>query len=78
VGIFLGLSRVELWPAGSGHKPSTAQVNADLAAMKPVAVMAATTQATPMGQFLVGVFGPPTTHIGQVLGWRLTPGQQAR
>jgi hypothetical protein len=46
--------------------------------MKPVAVMAATTQATPMGQFLVGVFGPPTTHIGQVLGWRLTPGQQAR
>ena len=51
--------------------PSAAQIHADLAAMKPVAVVADTSESTPLGRFLMRVFGPPTTHIGSVLGWRL-------
>jgi hypothetical protein len=52
--------------------PSAAQINADVAAMKPAAVVAATTPGTPLGQFLIRLFGPPTTEVGSVLGWRLS------
>jgi len=51
--------------------PSTAQIDADLAATKPVAIVASTTASTPLGQFLIRMFGQPTTQIGGVLGWRL-------
>jgi len=54
--------------------PSAAQINADLAAMKPVIVVADATAASPLGRFLIRVFGPPTTRIGDVLGWRVKPG----
>jgi hypothetical protein len=56
----------------SALAPTSAQIRADLAAMKPAAVVADTTATAPLGQFLTRLFGPPTTRIGQVLGWRLS------
>jgi hypothetical protein len=51
-------------------RPPAAVINADLAAMDPAGVMAVTSPTSPMGQFLIQILGPPTTQIGQVLGWR--------
>jgi hypothetical protein len=51
--------------------PSAAQIHADLAAMKPAAVVADTSAGSPLGRYLMRLFGPPTTHIDSVLGWRL-------
>jgi hypothetical protein len=55
----------------SPTRPTTAQIRTDLAAMKPQDVVAATTTSSKLGQFLISIFGRPTTQIGQVLGWRL-------
>ncbi len=55
--------------------PSTAQISADMASMKPQAVVAVAAPGTPLGKFLVRLFGPPTVSNGQVLGWRLSPSQ---
>ena len=60
-----------LYSGQAASAPSDAQITADLAAMKPQAVVADTTSTTPLGQFLIRIFGPPTTRTGQVLGWRL-------
>lgn len=57
--------------AVSTHRPSTAQIQADLAATRPAAVVAVTTPQSKMGAFLLQLFGKPTTQIGGVLGWRL-------
>jgi hypothetical protein len=46
-------------------------VKAELAQMDPAALIAATRTTSPMGQYLISVFGQPTTQIGNVLGWRL-------
>jgi hypothetical protein len=51
--------------------PTEAQIRTDLATWKPAAVVAVTTTGSALGKFLVTLFGRPTTHIGQVLGWRL-------
>jgi hypothetical protein len=51
--------------------PTTAQIRADVAAWKPAAVVAVTTPSSPLGKFLVKLFGQPTTRIGQMLGWRV-------
>jgi hypothetical protein len=51
--------------------PTAAQIRADVATWKPAAVVAVTTPSSPLGRFLVKLFGPPTTRIGQMLGWRL-------
>jgi hypothetical protein len=60
-----------LYGQAGGAAPSAAQIQADLAAMKPAAVVADTAPGTPLGRFLIRLFGPPTTHIDSVLGWRL-------
>jgi len=61
-----------LWAGNrSAPAPSAAQITADLAAMKPAAVVAETAPGTPLARFLTRLFGPPTTHIQDVLGWRL-------
>jgi hypothetical protein len=66
----------ELYAHDSGiTMPSAAVIRANLASMQPDAVVAATTPGTPMGRFLLQLFGPPTTRIGHVLGWKLKPGQ---
>jgi hypothetical protein len=61
-------------------EPSRAQIRADLAGWDPAAVVAVTRPSSPLGQFLIQLFGQPTTRIGSVLGWRLkagTPGVSA-
>lgn len=55
-------------------KPSRAQIEADLSGWDPAAVVAVTRPASKLGQFLIQLFGQPTTHIGSVLGWRLKAG----
>jgi hypothetical protein len=52
-------------------QPSPAQIRADLAIMKPAAVVAVTKPNSRVGRFLTSVFGPPTTQIADVLGWKL-------
>jgi hypothetical protein len=59
---------------GDATLPSPAQIQTDLAGMKPNAVVAVTPSASTLGQFLIRLFGQPNTHIGQVLGWKLKPG----
>jgi hypothetical protein len=62
----------QLWsgePAGA--PPGPAQVKADLDTWQPAAVMAAASLGSPLGRYLVTVFGQPTCQDGQVLGWRL-------
>jgi hypothetical protein len=54
-------------------KPSQAQIEADLATWDPAAVVAVTGPTSRLGQFLIQLFGRPTTRIGSVLGWRLAP-----
>ena len=54
--------------------PSQARIQADLASWDPGAVVAVTQPTSSLGQFLIRLFGQPTTHIGSVLGWRLKPG----
>jgi hypothetical protein len=60
-----------LWGGLPATAPSTAQINADLAVWKPAAVVAVTTPGSPLGKFLIRIFGQPTTRIGAMLGWRL-------
>jgi hypothetical protein len=52
-------------------KPSRAQIRADLAIWDPAAVVAVTSPTSPLGQFLIQLFGQPTTRIDSVLGWQL-------
>ena len=59
---------------GIPAKPLPVQIQADLASMKPNAVVAAVSPTSPLGQFLIGLFGQPDTHIGRVLGWTFKPG----
>jgi hypothetical protein len=51
--------------------PSRRQIRADLATWDPAAVVAVTSPSSALGQFLIRLFGQPTTHIDSVLGWRL-------
>jgi hypothetical protein len=54
--------------------PSNATIKANLASMKPDAVVANTVPTSPLGKFLIRLFGPPTTEHSRVLGWRLKAG----
>jgi hypothetical protein len=56
-------------------KPSAAQVQADMAAKDPAAIMAVIRPGTAVWTYVISLFGPPTVHIGKVYGWRLTPGE---
>jgi hypothetical protein len=60
-----------LW-AGSrrAHAPSSAQILADLAYLRPAAVVAVTSRDSPLGQFLTRLFGQPAVQVGGMLGWR--------
>ncbi len=57
------------------RRPSIAQVRADMAAKDPAAVMAAVNLSSPLGQYLLTLFGPPNVHFFKVYGWRLRPGE---
>ena len=54
--------------------PSNATIRANLASVKPNAVVAVTNMTSPLGKFLIRLFGPPTTQDGRILGWRLKAG----
>ncbi len=54
--------------------PSNATIQANLATMKPNAVVAEATPSSPLGKFLIKLFGLPTAEHGKVLGWRLKAG----
>jgi hypothetical protein len=84
-----GRSGVGLYPTGAyldflytgdGYAPvpTAAQFNADLALMKPAALVAVASPSTPLGRYLIGLFGPPLTSHGRVMGWLLKPGQQVK
>jgi hypothetical protein len=55
-------------------EPSRGQIRADLASWDPAAVVAVTAPTSRLGQFLIQLFGQPSTDIGNVLGWRLKAG----
>jgi len=54
--------------------PSNATIQANLASMKPDAVVAEAAPSSPLAKFLVKLFGAPTVQQGKVLGWRLKAG----
>jgi hypothetical protein len=60
-----------LWsgsPPASG--PSPQQIRADLAYLRPTAVVAVTGRGSALGRFLTGLFGRPSFQVGQMLAWR--------
>jgi hypothetical protein len=59
---------------GVAALPSPAQIQANLAAWRPNAVVAVTQPSSTLGQFLIKLFGQPDTQIGRVLGWKFKPG----
>jgi hypothetical protein len=50
--------------------PSRAQIRADLAYLRPDAVVAVTSRGSPLGHFLTSLFGQPAVQVGRMLGWR--------
>jgi hypothetical protein len=61
----------ELWagsPPSSG--PSRRQIRADLAYLRPAAVVAVTSRGSALGRFLTGLFGEPSFQVKEVLAWR--------
>jgi hypothetical protein len=69
MGIYMNLLYTHASDAAQ-FRPSSAVIKAEVAEMDPAAVVAATKPTSLMGQFLISVFGQPTTRIGHVLGWR--------
>ena len=72
-----------LWSAGSAGSagsaspasavppaPARSQVQADLNAWQPAAVVAVTSPDSPLGRYLEGLFGRPAVRSGSVLAWR--------
>jgi hypothetical protein len=61
-----------LWSGGSAAAaPAGSQVRADLNAWRPAAVVAVTSPGSPLGRYLVQLFGRPGIDAGRVLAWRL-------
>jgi hypothetical protein len=61
-----------LWAGTSRPRaPSRARIHADLAYLRPAAVVAVTSRGSPLGRYLTGLFGPPALQAGRVLAWRL-------
>jgi hypothetical protein len=61
----------------SKAEPTSQEISGDLSVWRPAAVVAVASSTSRLGRFLIHLFGQPTTHIGSVLGWRLTPGTTA-
>src|SRR5260221_9624960 len=60
-----------LWSGGSPSGTSfTAQLRADLAYLRPAAIVAVTSRGSALGQLLIRLVGRPTFQVGQVLVWR--------
>jgi hypothetical protein len=60
-----------LWAGSSpAVTPSPRQIRADVAYLRPAAVVAVTSLGSPLGRRLMELFGRPTFQVGQVLAWR--------
>jgi hypothetical protein len=62
-----------LWQRGGSPlppAPSPGQVRADLAYLRPAAVVAVTGRGSPLGRYLTGLFGQPSVQDGMMLAWR--------
>jgi hypothetical protein len=51
--------------------PTARAMRAQLAAWHPAAVVAVTSERSPLGRYLTGLLGPPAVRAGSVLGWHL-------
>jgi hypothetical protein len=61
-----------LWSGESAViAPARPQVRADLTVWRPAAVVAVTSPGSPLGRYLVRLFGRPGVQAGRVLAWRL-------
>ena len=61
-----------LWLGDSAGTPPTAtQVEQDLEYWRPAGVVAVAAPESPVGRYLITLFGPPTVRAGQVIAWRL-------
>ncbi len=55
-----------------GHfDPPAAAMAATITALRPAAVLAASSGQSLLGRYLVTFFGPPTVRSGQMMGWRI-------
>lgn len=59
----------------NGIYPSALQMRAQLRGWKVSALVAVARPGSPLGRYLTGLLGPPAEHAGQVLAWRVSPGQ---
>jgi hypothetical protein len=64
-----------LWvkAANPSPPPTEAQVRAQMAAWKPAGVVADALPSTPIGKYLLKIFGPPTARFGRCLVWLTGP-----
>jgi len=60
-----------LWSGGAFlQMPPRAQMKAQFARWQPAAVVAVTGTRSGLGEYLVGLLGRPTYHVGTILAWR--------
>jgi hypothetical protein len=60
-----------IWSGGSvAPAPARSQVQSDLSNWRPAAVVAVTRLDSPLGHYLMGLFGRPAIQSGSVLAWR--------
>jgi hypothetical protein len=60
-----------IWSGGpAAPAPARSQVQSDLDNWRPAAVVAVTRLNSPLGHYLVGLFGRPAIQSGRVLAWR--------
>jgi hypothetical protein len=50
--------------------PSRAEIRADLAYLRPAAVVAVTSRGSPLEHYLTKLFGQPAFQVGRMLAWR--------
>ena len=66
-----GLYLNVLWSGGAFlEMPARTQVEAQLARWDPAAVVAVTGPRSGLGEYLIGLLGQPTYHVGKILAWR--------
>ncbi|HUA29945.1 MAG TPA: hypothetical protein VMC03_13770 [Streptosporangiaceae bacterium] len=60
-----------LWTGQAATPPSQTQVEADLRAWRPAAVVGVTSLDSALGRYLEGLFGRPAVRAGSVVAWRV-------
>ena len=54
----------------AGPGPSTAAIQAQMAAWKPAGIVAYSSPTSPLGSYLLKIFGKPTAQYGNVMAWK--------